>query len=383
MTGIIAFFLLQIGKKGSLPAIPRCLLYLIALFVSTGIFIVHDFDRWAQFRYIFLIIFLLLSIKDIGWSDWFFRLAFIAAVFYIMTTIWLYFDTSTYYSVFANAMYPYETRFAIFEGTAGVTDHYSTNGMMLANAAIVVFSFLMANIHEKKKRGKYAFLLLLCVIAIFLTGKRAHLLFVGISLLATLYLYYADSKGRFTKYLLVIIVLLLFLCLGYCFIPQVSALFERFSSDETMLGRYQFWNAALNEYRSHKLFGIGWFGFRNKVAPTVFYTGHAHNIYVQMLCELGLVGTSVFLCWFLYSLAKAFSAIKQLSYKKTVIGMDLQGLLRLKLFSVFGLSYQIYFLLYGMTGNPLYDIYQYPYYFIASILPIYVCSVLSNRHELR
>lgn len=244
----------------------------------------------------------------------------------------------------------------------GITDHYSTNGMMIINGLFVFGSALFYDNKNKINTGRFknAVYFVLVLGALIMCGKRAHFLFGAIALILGYFVYTSNEKNRYFKYFGIACALLLVLVFGYYFIPAINNVVSRFfdmGEDVSILGRYQFWDVALRAFDVNKLFGIGWFGFRTIVAPKVYYTGHAHNVYIQLLCETGIVGFSVIVVFFAYFLYKGYDALRCVAHNKSAIGQNRQILV------LFAFMYQIYFLLYCVTGNPLYDGYVFPVYF--------------------
>lgn len=328
------------------------------------------------FHYVLILMLLIFAMRDQRWIIPFWRILLIVAFIFIITTIWLSFDINSYYTFFSNNIYPNETRFRVWRQqgyTAGITDHYSTNGCALATAVIVIGSMTINSFSEKhkKKKGVYAVFLVVCYWALFLTGKRAHLLFSSIGLLCSLYFSKSRERYRFLKFVGYFIIFAISLVIMSVFIPQVSSVFERFqnlSSDSNMNYRYIFWNQAIEAFKKNPLFGIGWSGFREKV--NTINEGHCHNIYIQLLCETGIVGTCILGIWFAYSLKKSMMYVKKAN--SYTVNFEHKNL------SFFCLAYQVYFLLYGLTGNPLYDVYVYPIYYIVCVISIYYSNVIEN-----
>lgn len=256
---------------------------------------------------------------------------------------------------------------------AGITDHYSTNGMMLINGLLVIASFFFYFYKNNSSKFKYLPHFLLMLVALVMCGKRAHLLFGMIALILGYFVYTSNEKNRYFKYFGIFCGLLILLMLGYYFVPAVNNVISRFSDmgeDVSILGRYEFWNAALKAFEENKIWGIGWFGFRTAIAPKVFYTGHAHNVYIQLLCETGLVGFAIMISFFILFLVKGYRALCYVAYNKDNLEGNKQVLV------TFAFMYQIYFLLYCMTGNPLYDVYVFPVYFASCSISAYYCNKL-------
>lgn len=365
-TLILSWMSLSRHGKG-LPMTANVLLITMISIVIYGWITVRDPATEGYVSIITVYFIMMIIMRDERWLSYFWNLSICAAFFYIITTIWLSADTNSVFKLFATNLYPNENRFTfwISQGFCfGVTDHYSTNGMALANASIVIGT--MTIVGGKKKR--YSIALLLSVVALFLTGKRAHLLFTFISLVLSIYIYRYYEKQRDLKFAILFIGMLIAVSFAYCFIPQVQDVLSRFgntSTDENMLLRFSFWRAAIEAFSEKPLLGVGWFGFRNSVAPTVGYTGHCHNVYIQLLCETGILGTSIFMAWFVYSLCLSVRFALYVARNKKTIQNGYQIL------SIYSIAYQIYFLLYCLTGNPLYDAYAYPMYMVACTIGIY------------
>jgi hypothetical protein len=64
-----------------------------------------------------------------------------------------------------------------------------------------------------------------------------------------------------------------------------------------------------------------------------------HNIYIQLLAELGILGYWVVVFWFIGNL---IDSIKNYLSNKNV-------------YNILSLFFQLLFLLYGLTGNPFYS----------------------------
>jgi hypothetical protein len=76
-------------------------------------------------------------------------------------------------------------------------------------------------------------------------------------------------------------------------------------------GRYEQWKVAWDESRGHRLLGTGagtyeqyWFRFR----PAAFTIRDVHNLYLETLAELGVVGLALLLAWLALPLLAVFRA---------------------------------------------------------------------------
>ena len=83
---------------------------------------------------------------------------------------------------------------------------------------------------------------------------------------------------------------------------------------------------------------------------------NAHNVYIQLLCETGIMG-------FLIALKGAMNILRRTFYFLDKSVRDLMGN-KLKTIVFFSLAMQIFFWLYSITGNCLYDT-MFSFYSIA------------------
>ncbi len=237
----------------------------------------------------------------------------------------------------------------------GFTTHYSDSGMYMGLATVMTGALLLA---KKKETGKWEILPLLLFLSFFvalaLTQKRAQLLF-SVAALILMYLVGCVSgnlKKRLTQLIVAVIV---FLILFYIFlhIPAFQAIIDRFDSsgdvDDVSSGRVsKLWTPAIEEFLQNPIFGMGWrqFCYAHPMTYGSNYIVYndCHNIYIQLLAENGIFGLSVMFVM-LRSLWKTHWTI--MSVKTMPFQQEFYFLL-------FSYGYQIFFLLYGLTGNPLY-----------------------------
>jgi O-antigen ligase len=135
-------------------------------------------------------------------------------------------------------------------------------------------------------------------------------------------------------------------------------------------GREQLRVQAVEYFKSNPLLGIGWTNYKNLF---LLRKTHVHNIYYQLLCESGIIGFAIFIFFFISSF---FRTIKKIALADDE-SFEYSWLL-------LSLYIQIYFLLYGISGNPLYDIEETILYFFAvgiSMLPM--LDNIKQENDLR
>lgn len=207
---------------------------------------------------------------------------------------------------------------------------------------------------------KYTIALAL-VIGIFMTGKRTN---SAIAIITPFLVYIiSNSKKKSAKTKLYGLLMVLVLAGGiYLFLGNISNLTESVifrrtagavesyqSGGDYSGGRELMWLRAVNLYRENPVFGIG---VGNYVKEGGFDTD-VHNIYLQCLCEQGMVG------FVLFVLLIVVCTI--VSIKETRTQTDRNN----RLLLMFSLACQLSYLLEGITENMNVNLDGYMVYAIA------------------
>ena len=225
--------------------------------------------------------------------------------------------------------------------------------------------------------------LILSVFGLYLSGKRAHFGFCFLALLITYY-YMVYLKGKNNSRLnravgLITISSAGFFCLWIVsFLVEGTLINEIFdtigslgdSNVDVTTGRVDFWLVAIQLFKSNPILGIGW----KKFFELKFYgqSYDVHNIYLQLLCETGIIGTMIFVLFFIVFIRKTLKIIRNRNTEASS-----------KRIAILSLFYQIFFLLYGITGNPLYDSSYYKFYFILAAFINGISSATDNDISMR
>ena len=260
---------------------------------------------------------------------------------------------------------------------AGITSHYSTNGIYLSISSIFFLSIFLQN-----KRKSNLILFLLSFIGLILTAKRGLLVF---SIMSFLILYLVISrrdeiKEKIRTFFSTLTLGLIALAICSIFIPSISNVFNRFyegfTTGNLLSGRNEFYIAAITEWVKKPIFGHGWGYFSEYYQDKIFDLSDpaynreyldCHNVYIQLLCETGIVGFLIIIGLMIIILHKTYKLIDYHKKNKTMLPSLL-----------FSLGYQIFFLLYCMSGNPLYDPQCYVLYFV--VIGITICfEIMKNK----
>lgn len=141
--------------------------------------------------------------------------------------------------------------------------------------------------------------------------------------------------------------------------PALATVVFRFidtaETGDMSVGRVDVWLKAFSMFGKHSLVGIGWGQYVNQGG----WFWNIHNIYIQLLVETGIIGFIIYCGWFLFHLVRTWSM-----YSKMRVNPEDYTNIDYCLMN-FSLAMQIFFILYGFTGNPLYDREMFVPYFIA------------------
>jgi O-antigen ligase len=242
---------------------------------------------------------------------------------------------------------------------------------------IAIMIQLSKCIASKKIEKKDTFWLCVYFVALLLPAKRV--LFVIAVLLCMMYWVFW-TRGR--KKVVLIGGFGGAACLGILIvsnIPAFSTLVDRFIADpgsDTANGRYYLWERAIEMYQEKPIFGYG-FGSFNKYASykgviltaSHEWESHAHDIYIQVLGEMGIVGLISFILLAGCGIATFINIYK----KKDILERKDLSMLFL------GGSIQILTLIYGISGNCIYYTNQILVYCWGLAIIVYLNKKYSNR----
>ena len=252
---------------------------------------------------------------------------------------------------------------------AGIANHYSQNGTYISFVFIVLAAvWIFQKTEGRKSDLKLTVLCIISLFALILTGKRGHFLF---SIIALVIVYFVANpkqmSGRAFKIIVVLAAGFAALYISSFFVKPIAVLLQRFStagSDAQSEARFDMWALAWEHFKRHPILGIGWGGFKYQYSVTLYkdWLGeeymylNAHNVYVQLLCESGIVGFTTYLIGFLAVLKRTFNGL----LKRKDLSLDARKVLYVSL------AGQIFILIYNMTGNALYDFCMFFYAIMAS-----------------
>lgn len=223
---------------------------------------------------------------------------------------------------------------------------YSTleNPNLLGAYAVMIISILTAFfLRERQKKRKWAFAVILFVLLLCLAltySRGAWLSLAAIVLGLTLFY---DKRFGFLFFLIPLVLL-------FYHGQMVERFLSLFSGEDTSVGlRFALWESTIAMIEEHPLLGVGWGSYYLAYPDYNFFIQdehvlifHAHNMYLNMLAEVGIIGGAAFLltffeqgflCWKLYR-------GKASLFTRT---MGLGGLLMVMAIAVIGMSDHVLF----------------------------------------
>ncbi len=249
-----------------------------------------------------------------------------------------------------------------------------------ASAGCFICSGLGAfyTLQRQKRRSILTWAILaVFVLAFFLLQKRGFVLDIVLALFVIWILGWRfDTVHRATlnrqiRFVLALTVVAVIAVVSYyhveLFRTAVDSLLGRFSSgDETLSGRTLLYALAWKYFLSHPFLGIGWGRYRRNTAGifNIYSTStyEVHNVYLQLLCETGIIGLTAFLIavgvTLHHGIKKYRSKIKADTRDREYYTLQL------------GLYLQLFFLFYCLSGNPLYDYNFLITYFMGVLLTV-------------
>lgn len=248
----------------------------------------------------------------------------------------------------------------------GLTNHYSTNGIYLA-IGLMMFGDILLFKYKEKRTYKTKVWLILIIVALLITGKRAHLLFSLFSIVVMWLLCSPEKNGnKLIKGVAASLAGLIILSIFVTVLPSMSVTISRiaaaFDGGDITNGRLYFYQFALEWFKEKPIFGIGWEGFKYRLnSEQGAYVGFisymsAHNVYLQVLCEFGIVGLIGFVTKLIQDVLVYVFRIPWKNYGINDSERIIMG---------YAVAMSIFFILYCFTGNPLYDIEIFLPYMLA------------------
>lgn len=355
------------------------LIYFLINMVYHGKFIKIYFIDILAFAFIFF--FLLLVKVNVNYYITSIKIMFILAIIYAFSSIFQYSNMDLYSKLILPRFSSSEAEELLLIYRRGNYTGFTwqtafISGYIIYGLGIITFAYRY--VKNKMIRILMLFSVPLLFFALFLAGKRAHLFFMIAALIIT-FIFSTEMKKFFsqlTKVLFGVLLGLVGLIVTFFFVSfdsesQIGKVLNRINEtieglvtgEDITSGRVYLYEYALQLFNETPILGIGWRSFSEMSVGVINADrgSHPHNIYFQLLTELGTIGFILFMIPVIYALIKTIKLL--LNYSKA-FSLNMQW----KVILQFSLYLQSFFLLYGLTGNLLTDrLFLYMYLFAISI----------------
>lgn len=263
-------------------------------------------------------------------------------------------------------------------GETIVVDYYAFFGLVISLNALLICGKKLI------KRKLYIAVCVLCALAIIVQNRKAELV-ISVFVISFLFLSNVNMTKMKQKwkqilaFLLIVVVgvagFIYMLNKGYLsryetFFAQLAFKTSSVSSTvDITSGRMKLWSRAFNLFKDNPVFGIGWGNFKLHLTDTynAFNDGqlsNAHNNYLQLLCETGIIGFILFAVPLFYILSRTLRRIRFLR----LFGTD-NYIARVAAST--SLSFQLFYLAISFIDPVWYKMFTWPFYGIAIILLVY------------
>lgn len=297
------------------------------------------------FLYTFFIISVFGAHSDI-WHKHLLRLCiFFASFFLIMTYVEIINPTFFIFTIMPKFSDAYSAEKHMLLLRSGYVAGFSTNaGINVSLLFWGLASLFSLWLNAAKHNKKLIFFIIAFILTMLVTGKRGPTIFAVCSLI---YAYFYSKAGngaeKSIKFLFIILFVMLAFSIVCTYVPEVANTMNRISNksngDDMTSGRDVIWQQSLALFYSSPIIGTGWDSLKYLINI------NAHNVYLQLLCEVGVFCAIIFYIFFILSFIHVNAAIKRIRSENRNVPSAL----------IFSLIFQTYFLLYCFTGNPLYD----------------------------
>lgn len=292
------------------------------------------------------------------------KIILIFSIFYAFS-IWIQIYLSSFYQIYLRELpgdvqksildFARSSAYAGFSHNPGITAFYICCGVLLiyslkGRASIVRKNIIMAA------------LIMFLIISVLLTGKRAPLFFLIISLVG-MYIFARQGIKRIRSIIRIVsifILLIVFFVILEDLLMEIPIISYYVESVYRLLGgedigggsvkRVDLFAYAWDIFKDNSIFGIGWSNFRHRAAGTLTYVAsiEAHNMYLQILAETGIIGFITIMGSIVAFIVATFKSVSNYCNNREKHGTWRDLLM-------FSMGYQIFFLLNGLTDSVIYS----------------------------
>lgn len=235
-------------------------------------------------------------------------------------------------------------------------------------AGIILCAIFIAffDLKLRKHKGVTYIELVILIVALLLTNKRAHFLFGAVTFILGMLV--GENRGKKQKRIIMAFAaVFIVISLTYMFLPVINSqstlaslvyTFQNLNNSDVDItsDRLALAQEALNLIKEAPFWGNGWGSFK----LNSLYKTDAHNVYLQVFAESGIFVFFLFCSTLFINVKHCVSTLHRNRYyeKYTEVKMLLK----------FSFCVQVFFVLYCLTGNCLYNIDFWALYILAVVI---------------
>lgn len=309
----------------------------IGVFILTLLASIYKIDEIIAFikREKFLFLLLFWSLLSIFWSDFAFvtfkRWFQIFLIYFLIITYLTYFNESEALKILKAILYPYLLLTLIvvlaipgakdpaFNTWRGLSATKNTLGQIGVISSVLTLIFF---IKEKSRIKKYIALLFFILSVVIVLGTFSSTSYIALFIfLSGSLLYWIKTKvfGRLGVHNSLLIYTyvtgILILIAVMVFVPEFTDFIQGiFGKSETFYDRGKLWSVMLWHASQHPILGCGFQAFWTLENPQllllyqtfVWLPNQAHNGYIDLINEIGIVGLILFIIMILKNIVRSF-----------------------------------------------------------------------------
>ncbi|MCP4567738.1 MAG: hypothetical protein GY841_09175 [FCB group bacterium] len=185
-------------------------------------------------------------------------------------------------------------------GVGGYSNYFFANASELGLGlclAIPLCYYLFKGARNRLLKALFFVIIVMFLVSIIFSGSRGAF----VALVATIiFLLYREKKLLIGLVVMAILSAPILYAVSDQYVDRIKSIGE-YDSDESVGIRFRLWSAAIDMVADHPLFGVGTGNFPVAYGSTYRAKGSAnlywspHNVFIQIVTELGLVGITIYL----------------------------------------------------------------------------------------
>ena len=240
----------------------------------------------------------------------------VIGLFYAMTMIWQWISPNSFNSVLqlfvSSGPFQQAISSPLVGDYTGFACESNRAGLCIAPAASIFFS----NFFFRKSRKKMFWNMMgftIAYVALVLSGRRAFILFFPVVLLVVTFYILLKKHNRRSMIVALVLATVLFIFIYFYAFQMIIQLLTHGSNDGIALSNREiYWDLALRMYNQSPLFGNGLrsydFYYNLMSGRNIIFAG-AHNCYLQMLAEIGFIGTILYVGFIMFMIIKTLKGM--------------------------------------------------------------------------